>query len=104
MASSSAGAMGVGSATSLITVQNSGSDGRKGVVAAPLRSGWFGTAAVVGGADGPPGAVTRGCSRTFGMRDLATAVLRGPLACALADPRGMVEQGIDGAGLDLELW
>ena len=96
--------MGVGSATSLITVKNSGSDGRKGAVAAPLRGGWLGTATVVGGADGPPGVVTRGCSRTVGMRDLATAVFRGALTCALAEPRGMVEQGIDGAGLGLESW
>jgi len=45
MASSSAGAIGVGSAISLITVQNSGSDGRKGAVAARLRSALFGFAA-----------------------------------------------------------
>ena len=46
MASSSAGAIGVGSAISLITVQNSGSDGCKGGVAVRCRFGLSGFAAM----------------------------------------------------------
>ena len=105
MASSSAGATGIGSGISLITVQNSGSDGRgradalqpplvAGLVRAPS-CGICGVAAPIG---------ARGRSRILGTPDLATIVLTRPFALAIAflDPRGMVQHRIERAGLDLE--
>jgi len=93
--------MGVGSAISLTTVQNSGSDGRRGAVVARFRFSLFGFAAMASGADKEATAVARGRNRIFEMLDLATGVLRRPLAVALVDPCGMVKHGVERAGLDL---
>ena len=78
MASSSARETGIGSDSSLITVQNSGSDGRS--LAAVFRAGLLGAAGGSGMA--VIGAARLGRSRTLRVIDLATAVHRRPVALA----------------------
>ena len=91
MASSSAGAMGVGSATSLITVQYSGSDGRKWLEGPRTCATLVGLVPVASGCGSMAGADSRGHNRILVMRDLATA-----------DPRSIAERKIKAASLELE--
>ncbi len=67
------------------------------------RFGLSGFAAMTSaGVAGAVPALARGRNRIFGMPFLATGILRRPLALAVMGPRGMVEHGIERAGLDLQ--